>query len=325
MIMSIDHSHQITEDERCKVCLNISGIDSEARDVEFVSGSIYAFNRDNGTPRFTCNVSIRDLQNLYGHLGKYSMIRSGEIEQTGKFVEISCNAEQIIALLSESNPQSLISALTAFISKNLSHDDLNTILGRKESLAEYKRLLNMSDEVTEPEWQRFFERNEWIFGYGLKYKYLKILQREAHISSADIDGSNSVIADFLLSDNKFTKLIELKKPTTPLFKEYRNRSDAWCLSSELSDAVSQILAQKANWDIHAQSPQFNGNGDRIAEATHDVECILIIGNRSSVTGTDRERAMKFKTLELYRRNLRNIDIIFYDELLERAEYIVSSK
>jgi hypothetical protein len=323
--MSIDHSHQITEDERCKVYLNISGIDSEDKEVEFVSGSIYAFNRTNGSPRFTCNVSIKDLQNLYAHLGKYSMIRSSEIDHTGKFVEVSCNTEQVIALLSEANPQSLIPALTAFISKNLSHDDLNTILGRKESLAEYKRLLVMGDAVSEPAWQKFFEGNEWIFGYGLKYKYLKILQREAHVSSTDTDGSNSVIADFLLSDNKFTKLIELKKPTTPLFKEHRNRSDAWCLSSELSDAVSQILAQKANWDIHAQTPQFTGSGDRIAEATHDVECILIIGSRSNITGTAREQAMKFKTLELYRRNLRNIDIILYDELLERAKYIVASK
>ena len=62
----------------------------------------------------------------------------------------------------------------------------------------------------------------------------------------------------------------------------------------------------------------------MSEATHDVECLLIIGKLSSIDGSERDIEMKLKTLELFRRNLRNIEIITYDELLERATFIVST-
>jgi hypothetical protein len=112
-------------------------------------------------------------------------------------------------------------------------------------------MLENSGSSTEPNWQAFFEANEWIFGYGLKYRYLRILQREAHFSSTNLDGSNDVISDFLLSDTRFTKLVELKAPNTSLFENRRNRSDSWRLSTDLTDAISQILAQKANWELQA--------------------------------------------------------------------------
>lgn len=62
----------------------------------------------------------------------------------------------------------------------------------------------------------------------------------------------------------------------------------------------------------------------ILEETCDPECILVIGNTSSITGNDREKIIKKKTLELYRRNLKNINILFYDELFERAKFIVKN-
>ena len=105
---------------------------------------------------------------------------------------------------------------------------------------------------------------------------------------------------------------------------FKGRSDTWFLSSELTDAVSQILAQKANWEIESQSRNYTTDGELIHEDTFDTECILIIGSLSSIEGNEREKLIKRKTLELYRRNLKNIDILFYDELLERSRYIVRS-
>jgi hypothetical protein len=71
-------------------------------------------------------------------------------------------------------------------------------------------------------------------------------------------------------------------------------------------------------------PNYTSNGAKITELTHDADCILILGKQSDIEGTDREQAMKRKTLELYRRNLRHIDIVTFDELLDRAKYIVSA-
>lgn len=84
------------------------------------------------------------------------------------------------------------------------------------------------------------------------------------------------------------------------------------------------MAQKANWEVESQSRNYTTDGELIHEDTFDTECILIIGSLSSIEGNEREKLIKRKTLELYRRNLKNIDILFYDELLERSRYIVRS-
>ncbi|MCX5807030.1 MAG: DUF4263 domain-containing protein [Proteobacteria bacterium] len=322
--MSIDHAFEIGSDERCKLFLNISGLNKGGNEIDEVSANLYAYDSTTGVSKFTCSLSINDLGNLYYHLDKYSMIKSVVPKETGKFVEITGNTEGILSLLAATDTASLVPALKNIIRNKLSQDDINTILGRKESLIEFENKLSQGKSITEPEWQIFFEKNEWIFGYGLKYRYLKILQREAHVSGSDLDGGNEVISDFLLSDMRFTKLVELKKPSTSLFKNRKNRSDAWCLSNDLSDAVSQILSQKANWEINSQADNYTSEGNKITDLTRDVECILIIGSRSELSGSDKEKAVKLKTLELYRRNLRNIDIVLYDELFERAKFIVKN-
>ena len=322
--MSIDHTFEIGKDGQCTVFLNIAGVDRGGHGSELVSASIYAYDSITGASKFTCSISIDRLAALCGHLNGYSMLRDFAPKETGKFVEVTSNMEELLSVMAAADTESLLPALKNIIANRLTDDDIGVILGRKESLKEFSEMLSLPGSYTEPDWQKFFEKNEWIFGYGLKYQYLKILQREAHVSHTDLNGANDVIADFLMSDSRFTKLVELKTPETPLFKSRRNRADSWCLSDDLSDAVSQILAQKANWELEGAGQNYTAQGTRILEATHDVECILVIGTQSGIAGSDRELAMKRKTLELYRRNLRNIEILFFDELFERAKYIVAT-
>jgi hypothetical protein len=323
--MSVDHTYQIGSDDSSNVVLNISGLDKGGHDVGQVQANLYAYDAINGSAKFTCSLSLDDLGRLYHHLAKYSMIKNTDVKDTGKFVEVSTSTEELLSLLGAANASSLIPALKNLVANRLSGDDVNTILGRKDTLELYKKMLDNADDYTEPQWQSFFELNGWIFGYGLKYKFLRILQREAHISGTDLDGGNAVISDFLLTDARFTKLVELKTPKTKLFENRQNRSDSWRLSTDLTDAVSQILAQKANWELEGAGTNYTSDGKKISEAAHDVECILVIGAFSSIEASDdKERAIKLKTLELYRRNLRNIEILLYDELYQRARFIVGS-
>ncbi|MFJ5159269.1 Shedu immune nuclease family protein [Pantoea sp. NPDC088449] len=322
--MSLDHSYIIGSDDNNELMLNISGLDSCEKNVADLSANFYALCSNTGVSKFTCKLNVQNLRELHHHLSKYSIICDHESLSTGRFVEVKGNYQEVINILENTDNASLIMALQHLVSKKLTHNDINTILGRKDSLAEYEDMLKKSDQYNEPDWQKFFERNEWIFGYGLTYKYLKILQREAHVSKTDLNGANDVITDFLMSDSRYTKIVELKTPTTKLFTKRQGRSDTWFLSSELTDAVSQIIAQKANWEIESQTRNYTADGNLIREETFDAECILIIGSLSSIEGTDKEKAIKRKTLELYRRNLKNIDILFYDELLERSRYIVKS-
>ncbi len=209
---------------------------------------------------------------------------------------------------------------------------------RKQQLETFRKLLyedylqkykeDIGKQITKDEtaWQHFFTKNQWIFGYGLDYRFQGVLQKEFHASGTNAAGREGVIADYLLGDKRFTTFVELKLPTTNIFGPSKNRSNAWQLSSKLIDAYSQILEQKASGQLKIEQEKelYNDKGDRITQRSFDSKTILIIGNWNELeNGNDNPeiKSIKRKTFELFRRDSRNIDIVTYDELYERAEYI----
>lgn len=220
-----------------------------------------------------------------------------------------------------------------------SKDIVNTSF-RKRNLQTFESLFSHQDywktyasdksiQVSKEEliWQHFFQNNEWIFGYGLDYRYQKILQKEAHLSSSNIDGKGEVIGDFLLGDKMFTTFVEIKKSSTPLFGMSKNRSNCWTLSADLMNAVSQILEQKASGLIKLEKGGlFDSTETLITHKACDSKVILIIGNWNELnTCSDLEKEIKKRTFELFRRDSRNIEILTFDELYERAKFIVEGK
>lgn len=216
-----------------------------------------------------------------------------------------------------------IELLETIKKQKLSKEDLDILNGRKEGLEIFRRNLFEETNWDEKDWQKFFENNTWIFGYGLDYKFLTIIQREAHVSNTDLDGKNSVITDFILGSNKFTVLVELKRPDTKLFDTKKNRSESWSLSSYLTNSISQILTQKAEWEIKSQTEQYDIDENPIRQRTIDPKTILIIGNSVQYEGETKTDKIKAKTFELYRRNMKNVEIITYDELYQKANFIVN--
>lgn len=323
--MSLNHSYIISGDEKVELRVNIAGLNETDRSIGELTAHIYATCPTTGHSKFTCTLTIEQLVGLHAFLGQYDMIKDRSLKRSGEFVQVQKGQEELIALISRSDHSAIIPVLRTIVQDCLTDDDLNTILGRKDAIEKFDQMLRVSNEFSEHEWQAFLERNEWIFGYGLRYKYLSILQRECHVSATDLDGKNSVISDFLLSDNRFTKLVELKRPDTPLFRTLKNRSESWQLSSDLTDAVSQILCQKASWEHKSYSECHTEDGERITEATCDIDCILLIGTSKQFQGDTKESKIKKRTIELYRRNMRNIEILFFDELLERARFIVKGE
>jgi hypothetical protein len=226
-------------------------------------------------------------------------------------------------------------------SELIGSEDIVNLGYRKNQLEVFKRLLSEPAEVLnyqkanglredQPEaaWQHYFASNEWIFGYGLDYRFKGILQGQFYASDTDADGSQSVISDFLLGDKRFTTFVELKTPETPLFSRTQNRSRAWRLSTALLDSVSQILEQKASGMLKFERDAlYDENGRRIAQRPYDPKVVLLIGhwNELERSSSDRERETKQRTFELFRRDSRNVEIVTYDELLERAQYIASHR
>ncbi len=228
-----------------------------------------------------------------------------------------------IKSLKGGNRSNFLESLTA--EKTFTENDLNVLSGRKAGLKIFKEQLYEKSGWKEPNWQEFFKDNPWIFGHGLDYRFLSILNREASVSDVDLDGKDTVKADYLLGANDFTVLVEMKEPNTPLFRGKKKiRSRTWGLSTELMDAVSQILVQKSEWLVNSQTgTHYDEQGGKIKQNTIDPKAILVVGMKSSIIGTDREIETKLKTFELFRRDSRNVEIVTYDELYKRAFYIVN--
>ncbi len=209
--------------------------------------------------------------------------------------------------------------------QKLTKQDLDILSGRKYGLKIFHEKLYIDKDWTEPKWQIFFKENTWIFGYGLDYRFQSILQREAHLSDSDLDGKNTIKGDFLTGGTDFTVVVELKRPDTKLFESTTNRARSWKMSAILFDSISQILAQKAYWEKKSVKDNFNEEGELIKQKTLDPKCILVIGSREQFSGNEREKDMKLRTFEMFRRDSRNIQILTYDELYERAYFIVNQE
>ncbi|AXG74536.1 DUF4263 domain-containing protein [Flavobacterium arcticum] len=204
------------------------------------------------------------------------------------------------------------------------------LLNNKEYIVIYKTEFCNPKTKDETAWQHFFNKNQWIFGYGLDYRFQGILQKEFHASGTTASGSNGVIGDFLTGDNNFTSFVELKLPTTQLFGKDKNRANVWKLSNDLLEAFSQILEQKASGQLKIETSKElnNDKSTPITQRAYDSKTILIIGNWSEINKSPEPegiKSIKKKTFELFRRDSRNIEILTYDELYDRAKFIVENK
>lgn len=190
---------------------------------------------------------------------------------------------------------------------------------RRAVLDDFERML-ADTSLTENDWQRFFENNKWIFGYGLRYQILDVVQAQPNYGGNDITGSGGQRGDFLTAtqaEAKFTCLVEIKKPNSLLLRNSDYRNGACGISKELAGAISQVQANCAQWEI--EGSRSDQNRDLLDDIyTVSPKGIVIIGSTSEL-----DSRSKRSSFERFRRELRNPEIITYDELLERARFIVS--
>lgn len=85
---------------------------------------------------------------------------------------------ELAGLLVGQDRESLLRAMQLTIGEDLTQADINLLTNRRAQLEEFRRLLNeptffeeKRQAVRGPEevWQVFFEKNQWIFGYGLTF------------------------------------------------------------------------------------------------------------------------------------------------------------
>jgi hypothetical protein len=212
------------------------------------------------------------------------------------------------------------------LNADLTQSEINLLLGRRQALEEFEIQLARGIWV-EPSWQDFFERQSWVFGYGLDYRIMRPFDREMVVGAGGTDNRERPTVDYLMNFTDYSVLVEIKRPDTLIFQQRRSgRSGTWRFSNEFMDAVSQVLEQKAEWLLQAQSGEnYDKSGERrLAARTRDPKAILVIGRGADIEGSGnaREAVVRRDTFELFRRDTRNLDIITFDELLERARFII---
>ncbi|MGA8868489.1 MAG: Shedu anti-phage system protein SduA domain-containing protein [Candidatus Sulfotelmatobacter sp.] len=95
---------------------------------------------------------------------------------------------------------------------------------RKETLATFHSSL-ANGNWNEPNWKQFFAANQWIFGSGLRYQFLGLLQEEANYGGTNVAGKGSQRGEFLLATQgkeRFTVVVEIKKPDSSIFSDNAN-------------------------------------------------------------------------------------------------------
>lgn len=280
------------------------------------------------TNSIKANISLNDChENFWKLISFLQSLKEVEVP-TEKFSLVSQGESEIVSALRGRDTISIVSIIKQlFLTPgiDISENDLNVLLKRREKLTEFKdALTNHADD--ENWWQDFFEQNKWIFGYGLNYQILRQEQNQAHYGGQRVDGKGGQKGDYLtstLGDINFTVLVEIKTPKTSLIQGSTEiRNGAWSLSKNLTDALSQIEANIDTWD--KQGSEQPDNRDRLEKEniyTVQPKGILVIGSLNDIASERSKR----DTFQRFRKSIHGVDIITFDELYKRASFIVENK
>lgn len=224
-------------------------------------------------------------------------------------------------LIDENSGEEFWQVLTAAkpdLAKRLSYSRIQ--LDREGALREFEEHLQNKD-WDEPAWEVFFHKHQWIFGYGLRYQFLGVHRRQANYGGATYERTGEQKGEFLTRSagyEKFTVVVEIKKPDTDIFSNDNYRSGVPNFSAEFVHAISQVQVNARTWDKEGSERERDReklSKERINTIT--PRSILIIGHTAQLDSFDKKNSF-----ELFRTNTHNPDIITFDELFERASYIV---
>lgn len=228
------------------------------------------------------------------------------------------------------------------IKSAVTKEDIIAVGYRKRQLEVFEKLLkdeayfekirtghNCKDEML---WQRFFEKNPWIFGYGLSYIYASSLddkKLEQVVQGYSISNHGKRVDGLLKTRGLVSSLCfaEIKTHKTHLLQSKYYRSGCWAPSNELAGGVcqTQITVSSAIDSIQAKLVMTDENGSPTGEEAFNYmpKSFLVIGSLQEFVSEYGVNEEKYRSFEMYRRNTSNPEIITFDELYERARFIVT--
>lgn len=210
----------------------------------------------------------------------------------------------------QQNRDSIVEKLNSLNTETL--QELTTVAG----ISQINKVLDIwnsnQNNSSEEFWQNVLTEHSWIVSQIFAAPTIRYKEK-SYVGGKYIDNKGGNIVDMLYR-NKLSSnvvLIESKTPVTELIgKEYRH---TYSMSNETSGAISQTLNYKHSIQQHYLGLQA-GDRTSIFEAINP-RTLLIIGNYNKEL---KGNQVKIEAFELYRQNLKDVQILTYDELFSKV-------
>lgn len=313
-------------------------------DREIQSLTIQRFTRTTGRPHKTSfSFHGDEIKKLYRWIRAISVIPLPEGTKDRLDDDI---LDELLGSLGDAERRRLLAGdveLVKEIARNdITSSDVIALGFRREQLGVFENLMTDSDyfakiqaewnaHTPEAVWQKFFERNPWIFGYGLQYVFTDRLENqrlEQVVAGFSISGTGKRIDALLKTVGAVSSLcfVELKRHDTDLLESTAYRPGCWRVSRELAGAVAQIqkTVQMAGQAIREKLTIHADDGEPSSESAFlfHPKAFVVVGNLDEFVSENGVNQQRFGSFELFRRNLASPEILTYDELLCRARCIL---
>ena len=212
--------------------------------------------------------------------------------------EVISVIENNIKSISQNKPEKL-----ARLQHEIDLVNLKVLIDRFEAM--------LATESDEQVWQEFLNGNPFILSLAFGYPIIKV-QEKASIGGRKLSGSGEKITDFLVKNSMTsnTALVEIKTPKARLLNKEEFRGGVFVPSAILSGSINQVLDQK--YQFEREISRIKDNSGIFDIKSYSVHCCLVIGIMPS---EDNQQ----KSFELFRGNSKDIEIITFDELLEKLK------
>ena len=224
----------------------------------------------------------------------------------------------LLSLLSKvENSREVVEAISKLDVDDLS--ELNSLAGigiLKQALNQWQQNQDNSDEKF---WQAEFTKYSFVLSQAFSSPVI-LIQKEAYVGGKSIHNKGGKVTDFLMKNpvTDHVLIVEIKTPVTLLLEKSEYRQDVYAPSKELGGVLTQVAMQR-------QELCHNFNALRIAteDATKESirlaepKCLVVVGHTDEL-----DSASKKDSFELFRRELRQIEIVTFDELFKKAEMLL---
>jgi Shedu protein SduA, C-terminal len=283
-------------------------------------------------------------ENLWKLIAFLQSFRGIVLPEEG-FSVVADDAAKLADLLRSEDKGEVLEAIRTALGSTLTEKDISLIADRKQELAEFERLLNddgyfakhrlFTKEAPEAVWQNFFERNQWIFGYGLNLIAMTGMDEgklERYTTGANVFTRSGNRIDALMRSRGFISTLlfcEIKTHRTPLLGSLYREPATYGLHKELTGSVAQVqkTTRKALRQFSDQMTEhIKASGERTGTeySVSRPRQVVVIGKLDQFDDGYGVNPEKLETFELFRTSLSDTEIITYDELYQRARFIVEN-